>query len=136
MVFADKEIMMCIVEEGARQKPAVVIKREFVKHFKVSPRKAKDLKLHLFVRVIVGLRKTGVVTPRKRIARDKSVSVEENIMITDNESLTTVNSERYRTMLEDLMWESVKKQSQSKGKATLHQFFTPVFEGKIEGACY
>ena len=79
MVFADNE-MICIVEEGARQKPAVVIKREFVKHFKVSPRKAKDLKPHHFAPVIEGLRKTGAVTPRKRKARDKSVRVEENII--------------------------------------------------------
>ena len=79
MVFSDKE-KIWIVEEGARQKSAVVIKREFVKHFKVSPRKAKDLKPHLFVRVIEGFRKTGAVTPRKRKARDKSVRVEENII--------------------------------------------------------
>ena len=39
MVFPDKE-KMWIVEEGARQKSTAVIKREFVKHLKVSPRKA------------------------------------------------------------------------------------------------
>ena len=51
-----------------------------MKHFKVSPRNAKDLKPHLFVRVIEGFRKTGAVTPRKRKARDKSVIDEENII--------------------------------------------------------
>ena len=74
MVFSDKE-KIWIVAEGARQISTVVIKREFVQHFKVSSRKAKDLKPHLFVRVIEGFRKTGAVTPRKRKARDKSVSV-------------------------------------------------------------
>ena len=42
MVFSDKE-KIWIIEEGARQNSAVVIKRKFVKNFKVSPRKAKDL---------------------------------------------------------------------------------------------
>ena len=65
MVFSDKE-KIWIVEEGARQKSAVVIKREFVKHFKVSPRKAEDLKPHLFVRLIEGFRETDAVTPRKK----------------------------------------------------------------------
>ena len=79
MVFSDKE-KIWIVKKGARQKTAVVIKREFVKYFKVSLRKAKDLKPHLFVRVIEGFRKTGAVTPRKRKVRDISVRVEENII--------------------------------------------------------
>ena len=79
MVFSDKENIW-IVEEGTRQKSAVVIKREFVRHFKASPRKTKDLKPHLFVRVNEGFRKTGAVTPRKRKACDKNVRVEENII--------------------------------------------------------
>ena len=80
MVFSDKE-KIWIVEERARQKSAVVIKREFVKHFKVIPRKSKDLKQQLFVRLIECFRKkTGGVTPRKRKACDKSVRVEENII--------------------------------------------------------
>ena len=33
----------------------------------------------------------------------------------DNESPTTVNSERYRAMLEDLMWEAVKSKASRKG---------------------
>ena len=65
MIFSDKENIW-IVEEEARQKSAVVIKREFLKHFKVSPRKAKDLKPHLLVLGIQGFRETGAVTPRKR----------------------------------------------------------------------
>ena len=76
MVFSDKE-KIWIVEEGAMQKSVLVIKREFVKHFKVSPRNAEGLKPHLFVRMIEGFRNTGAVTPRKRKARDKSVRVEE-----------------------------------------------------------
>ena len=51
-----------------------------MKHFKVSLREPKDLKPHLFVRVIEEYRRTGAVTHRKRKARDKSVRVEENII--------------------------------------------------------
>ena len=70
MVLSDKK-KIWIFEEEARQKSTVVIKREFVKHFKVSHRKAKDLKPHFFV-CVEGFRKTVAGTPRKRKARDKS----------------------------------------------------------------
>ena len=71
MVFSDKQ-KIWIVEEGARQKSTVVIEREFVKPFKVSPRKAKDLKPHFFVRMIEGFRKTSAAIPRKRKVHEKN----------------------------------------------------------------
>ena len=56
MVFSDKE-MIWIFEEGAGQKSAIVMQQKFVKHFKVSLIKSKELKPNLFVRVIEGFKK-------------------------------------------------------------------------------